>query len=93
MLLVSVIALTQWKSEIDKFCEDGALSVAIYHGPDRAKTLPRSLLTKYDVVLTTYQVLEADFRKMVSPNKVKCPNCGARFKVRMCNMFIIDKSY
>ena len=77
-----MIALSQWKSEIDKFCEKGALSVAVYHGPDRGKALPRELLTKYDVVLTTYQVLEADFRKMVSPNKVKCPNCGARFKVR-----------
>lgn len=81
LVVCPVIALSQWKSEIDKFCEDGALSVAIYHGPDRVKTLPRALLTKYDVVLTTYQVLEADFRKMVSPNKVKCPNCGARFKV------------
>jgi len=66
-----VIALTQWKSEIEKFCERNALSICTYHGPDRVKNTPRALLTKYDIVLTTYQVLEADFRKMVSPNKVK----------------------
>ena len=26
-------------------------------------------------------VLEADFRKMTSPNRVECPNCGGKFKV------------
>jgi DNA repair protein RAD16 len=67
-----VIALTQWKSEIEKFCERNALSICTYHGSDRVKNTPRALLTTmYDIVLTTYQVLEADFRKMVSPNKVK----------------------
>ena len=81
MVVCPVIALTQWKTEIEKFCEKNALSVATYHGPDRQKLMTRSLLCKYDVVLTTYQVLEADFRKMVSPNKVRCPNCGAKFKV------------
>lgn len=81
LIVCPVIALTQWKNEIEKFCEKNALSVATYHGPDRQKLMSRSLLCKYDVVLTTYQVLEADFRKMVSPNKVRCPNCGAKFKV------------
>jgi hypothetical protein len=40
-----------------------------------------NMLQKYDVVLTTYQVLEQDFRKMVSPNKVTCPNCKVKFKI------------
>ena len=26
-------------------------------------------------------MIEADFRKMASPNKVKCPNCGKKFKI------------
>lgn len=77
-----VIALSQWKSEIEKFCNPSdALSVCVYHGPDRSKNTPRELLIKYDIVLTTYQVLQADHRKMISPNRVKCPNCGARFKI------------
>jgi len=82
LVVCPLIALSQWKSEIEKFSEGNALSVCVYHGPDRVKNVPRNLLIKYDIVLTTYQVLEADFRKMVSPNKVKCPNCGGKFKVR-----------
>jgi DNA repair protein RAD16 len=81
LVVCPVIALSQWKSEIEKFTEPGSLSVGVYHGPDREKQMPRELLAKYDVVLTTYQVLEQDFRKMVSPNKVACPNCGAKFKI------------
>ena len=83
LVICPVIALTQWKTEIEKFTEDGTLSVCVYHGPDREKTTPRALMKKYDVVLTTYQVLEADFRKMTSPNKVACPNCGGKFKVSL----------
>lgn len=70
LVVCPVIALNQWGSEIEKFTEDETLSVGIYHGPNRAAEHPRELLCKYDIVLTTYQVLEADFRKMVSPNKV-----------------------
>ena len=81
LVICPVIALSQWKTEIEKFSEDGALTVGTYHGPKRSSETPRELLRKYDVVLTTYQVLEADFRKMTSPNKVKCPNCGGKFKV------------
>jgi DNA repair protein RAD16 len=71
MVVCPVIALYQWQEEIKKFTEGTALSVGIYHGPNRAAQNPREVLCKYDVVLTTYQVLEADFRKMVSPNKVR----------------------
>ena len=60
----------------------GTLSVCVYHGLNGASDIPREILRKYDVVLTTYEVLEADFRKMVSPNRVKYPNCGGKFKVR-----------
>jgi len=93
LVVCPVIALTQWKTEIEKFCggadesESGGttqprpLTVCIYHGPNRSSETPREMLRKYDVVLTTYQVLEADFRKMVSPNKVKCPNCGKSYKI------------
>lgn len=81
LVICPVIALTQWKSEIEKFTEDKALSVCVYHGTDRRTKFPQELLCKYDVILTTYQVIEADFRKMVSPNKVKCPNCGQSYKI------------
>jgi hypothetical protein len=82
LVVCPMVALSQWKSEIEKFTEQSALKVVVYHGPNRACDVPRELLRTYDVVLTTYQVLESDFRKMVSPNRVKCPNCGCKFKVR-----------
>jgi ribosomal protein S27AE len=76
LVVVPVIALYQWEEEIGKFTEENSLSVCVYHGSDRQAKFPREILCKYDIILTTYQVLEADFRKMVSPNKVTCPNCG-----------------
>lgn len=83
LVVCPVIALTQWKAEIEKFTDPTShpLTVGVYHGPDRERDVPRDLMRKYDVVLTTYQVLEQDFRKMVSPNKVSCPNCGAKYKI------------
>jgi hypothetical protein len=71
LVVCPVIALSQWKSEIEKFTETDTLTVGIYHGPNRAKEMPAEMMQKYDIVLTTYQVMEQDFRKMVSPNKGK----------------------
>ena len=81
LVVCPLVALSQWKSEIEKFTEPGCLSVGIYHGPNRESEMSVDLIRKYDIVLTTYQVLEQDFRKMVSPNKVTCPNCRGKFKV------------
>ena len=71
LVVCPLIALYQWKEEIQKFTDADALTVCIYHGNDRHEKFPREILSKYDVILTTYQVLEADFRKMVSAT------CGA----------------
>lgn len=81
LVVCPVIALSQWRTEIEKFTEAGTFKVGIYHGPNRTSDMPLDMMSKYDVVLTTYQVIESDFRKMVSPNKVACPNCGAKFKI------------
>jgi DNA repair protein RAD16 len=81
LVVCPVIALLQWKTELEKFTEPNTFSIATYYGQDRTKQYPIQELVKYDIVLTTYQVLESDFRKMVSPNKVECPNCGRKFKV------------
>lgn len=76
LIVVPVIAMYQWQEEIKKFTEENTLSVCFYHGNDRQAKYPREILCKYDIILTTYQVIESDFRKMVSPNKVTCPNCA-----------------
>lgn len=81
LVVCPLIALSQWKAEIEKFSTPECLSVGVYHGPNRASEMTAELIQKYDIVLTTYQVLEQDFRKMVSPNKVACPNCSGKFKI------------
>jgi len=82
LVICPVVALSQWKSELEKFTENNArLSIGIYHGPKRCQEIPAAMMQKYDVVLTTYQVLEQDYRRMLSPNKVACPNCGGKFKI------------
>ena len=68
LVVCPVIALLQWKSEIEKFTEESTFTVGVYHGPNRSSMTPE-IMRKYDVVLTTYQCLEQDFRKMISPNK------------------------
>ncbi|KAL7436913.1 hypothetical protein ACHAXH_003095 [Discostella pseudostelligera] len=67
LVVCPVIALTQWKTEIEKFTDDGRLTVCTYRGPDRASqgnTMWRS-----------------PHIKMTSPNRVECPNCGGKFKI------------
>lgn len=34
-------------------------------------------------------MLEADFRKMTSPNRVECPNCGGKFKVSSVKLWLL----
>lgn len=81
LVVCPLIALSQWKAEIEKFSAPGSLTVGIYHGPNRTSEIPAEMIQKYDVLLTTYNVIEQDFRKMVSPNKVTCPNCSGKFKI------------
>ena len=78
MVVCPVVALAQWKSELEKFTNPTP-TVCIYHGPGRSALADK--LHTYDIVLTTYQVLEVDFRKMTSPSKVACPKCGQKYKV------------
>ena len=58
MIVCPMVALSQWKSEIEKFVHPNkALSVLIYHGPSRAK-ISKETLAAADIVLTTYQTIE-----------------------------------
>jgi SNF2 family DNA or RNA helicase len=76
-------ALWQWKDEIEKFWvaatdEKGrplkAPSVEVYYG-NRKRVTPEKL-QKADVVLTSYPVLEYEYRREHARCKVKCPCCA-----------------
>jgi len=60
LVVAPTVALMQWKSEIEKYTGD-ALKVYLFHGASRA-TDPREL-SKYHVVLTSYNILESVYRK------------------------------
>ncbi|EWM25491.1 snf2 super family [Nannochloropsis gaditana] len=77
LVVCPLIALLQWQTEIARFTREGSLTVLVYHGSSREDA--KALLQQADVVLTTYSIVEAEYRKMMSPEKVKCEDCGKRF--------------
>ena len=78
LVVCPVAALMQWKHEIEKFVRPGTLSVYVYHGNTR--TRDPSELSQYDVVLTTYSIVEGEFRRHLAPPPVVCEYCGDKFR-------------
>ncbi|KAJ2938517.1 hypothetical protein O0L34_g13014 [Tuta absoluta] len=54
--------MQQWSGEVTKHCTSHAASVCLHHGAQRA-THPHRLAT-YDIVLTTYNILQRDNEKV-----------------------------
>ena len=77
LVICPVVAVKQWESEIKRFTSEGCAKVLIYHGANRAKHSKE--IRKCDFVLTTYSVVEAEFRKYMMPPKTKCPYCGKAY--------------
>jgi DNA repair protein RAD16 len=63
LVVAPAVAIIQWKNEIEKYT-NSALSVHIYHGSSRSTNL--ATMKQYDVVLTTYNLLESCYRKQQS---------------------------
>lgn len=55
------VALMQWKNEIEKHTKGNLLKVLLFHGANRLSDLEE--LNKYDIILTSYSVLESVYRK------------------------------
>ncbi|ETW01509.1 hypothetical protein H310_06173 [Aphanomyces invadans] len=77
LIICPVIACMQWKSEIERFVEANHLTILVYHGPKRSNLTTH--LASYDVVLTTYSILESEGRKLMEAEKVACAYCGKLF--------------
>ncbi|CAE6516136.1 unnamed protein product [Rhizoctonia solani] len=67
LVVAPTVALMQWRNEIEAHTE--GFKVYMFHGGSREKNIKE--LSKYDVVLTTYAVMESSFRKQVSGFKRK----------------------
>ncbi|OLL25632.1 ATP-dependent helicase rhp16 [Neolecta irregularis DAH-3] len=63
LIIAPTVALMQWQKEIEIHTNNG-LSVALFYGANRQ--MNADALIQYDVVLTTYAVLESVFRKQTS---------------------------
>ena len=74
-------AMMQWRDEIYRCATNGSVKVFLYYQNYRKKIKPRDLL-KYDVVLTTYAVLEYDYRRQVNKQKVSCQYCNKLYLPR-----------
>jgi SWI/SNF-related matrix-associated actin-dependent regulator of chromatin subfamily A3 len=73
-LIVSPLSvMANWDSQIDQHINRGVkdlnLSVALYHGPGRHAVLSRVEKGEIDVVLTSYQTLASDLKKMLEENE------------------------
>ncbi|KAF7457561.1 putative DNA repair protein rhp16 [Cryptosporidium felis] len=84
LVVAPVAAVLQWKQEIERFTKPGSLKVHVYHGSKRSKSQGgKGSKSEYggvdideaDVVITTYPTLEAEYRKVSSSFKSKCPYC------------------
>ncbi|PON62219.1 TNF receptor-associated factor [Trema orientale] len=77
LVICPVVAVSQWVSEIDRFTSKGSTKVLVYHGANREKNFKH--FSEYDFVITTYSIVEAEYRKNVMPPKEKCSYCGKMF--------------
>lgn len=68
LVVVPTVAIMQWRSEVEKYTGQ-QLKVYVYHGATRISD--HKELQKYNIILTTYNILESVFRKQVSGHKRK----------------------
>ncbi|ETI37904.1 hypothetical protein F443_16247 [Phytophthora nicotianae P1569] len=77
LVVCPLVAVMQWKSEIERFVEPGHLSVYIHHGAKRLDSVEK--IASYDIVLTTYSIIESEIRKTLGWSKVACKYCGRKY--------------
>mmetsp|Transcript_20428 Transcript_20428/g.37974 ORF Transcript_20428/g.37974 Transcript_20428/m.37974 type:complete len:1566 (+) Transcript_20428:272-4969(+) len=74
-------AMMQWYDEIVNSTAEGTLNVLVYHGNKREEITPKELIA-HDVVLTSYPILEYEYRRSVNFVKVACEYCSKMFLPR-----------
>ncbi|OVA09784.1 SNF2-related [Macleaya cordata] len=77
LVICPVVAVIQWENEITRFTPPGNTKVLVYHGANRKKNINQ--FSEYDFVLTTYSIIEAEYRKNMMPMKVPCVWCGKSY--------------
>ena len=76
----------QWFQEIQQcttaLADGKRLRVVVVH--QNRKKMTKKELEQYDVVLTTYSIVEGEFRRHLAPPPVVCEHCGDCRDVDLC---------
>lgn len=65
LVVCPLSVMTIWISQLEEHTLQGSLKVYLYHGADRTKKA--NILSSYDIVLTTYNILAAEGNDARSP--------------------------
>ena len=93
LIIVPTIAIRQWHSEILRFTKSKSLAVRIYHGSDRECSIED--FARADVVITSYKIVEIEYRKATQNIKVTCTICNKKFypeKLRIHRKYFCGES-
>lgn len=69
--------MVQWRGEVERYCRAGSLTLTIYHGPKRVSDA--DALSEFDVVLTTYAIVQTEYSAKFREAKETCPYCKKKY--------------
>jgi hypothetical protein len=95
LIVLPTIALRQWQAEIARFTKPGAVTVYCYHGNTRTSDNILQTICSVEVVLTSYKILESEYRRATAGSKIECSVCGKKFypeKLRVHRKYFCGES-
>ena len=84
LIIAPVSLLGHWRDQIYHHCVEKSLTCHIYHGTSRSKTSLNDLI-KFDVIVTTYQVVANELSKAVQETKA-----SVKYYETICPLHLID---
>ena len=93
-LVVPLSVISNWEQQIQEHCAPGAIKYIVYHGLNRSFSSQE--LTKYDVVITTYQTVSGEHTDSASTQmgsskkkkKIEKSLFGVQWKVNMHRVYL-----
>jgi DNA repair protein RAD16 len=79
LIVLPTVAIRQWQTEILRFTRPGSLNVHVYHGGNRSMESSLKTLMEADVVLTSFKIIEIEYRKATAGTKIECSICGKKY--------------
>ncbi|KAG8950608.1 hypothetical protein FRC00_007611 [Tulasnella sp. 408] len=92
LIIAPLSVLSNWTTQIDDHVTEGTLRTYVYHGDGRDAAA--SAMARYDVVITTYEMVSRDWKggKPTAPTKKKAKTDGGLFGVKW-KRIILDEGH